>query len=611
MFKKRTAKRHLALFVALALSSGTLLAAAPADAADVSGNDVTIDEAHAPSNNAKLPNVSASFGTAAGFIGTTTDSGNVTNNTLTLKNVGYTNQLYGGLTFGTGNVTGNRVTVNPATGTLLSTADGIFGGAANGGGNAENNHAEFNGNHLNGDLVGGMTRGTGTGIVKDNTALLKGGNANVVYGGLAAAGTNGDVLHNQATIENGHAGIVYGGYADENGNVKNNIVTIKGGIMTGVEGGHSDGTGEVSGNTVNLGDGTSAMAAGYAINGTIYGGRNDSHPDKVSNNTLNVNTNATAYNIKNFSTINFNFNAYTDTTQSLLTLTDPSGTKLQNLNQLHVQNARVGKGTLIENANGIDVSNSNKVGQTDAQRETIIEKTTDSKKITYRTYQFKGSRDKDSETPPPPPPPAPPLKDNVWGGRSVLGNTTTDNEITLSGEYNNVYGGWTTGTGSTATGADAKNHSIGNKITLEGSASEVYHMTGGSTNVAGGKATGNKAILTEGTVAGNLAGGSARDGEVSGNRVEINNGRVNGTTHGGITGGSGKAEDNIVTLTNGTADGDIFGGVASNGAAVKNIVNINGGSVTTDDVFGGWSTSGDATGNRRRRFIADERTAHP
>ena len=586
--------RRLALLVAIALGGGGFLSSAQnVSAADVTGRNVTIDDAHAPSNNAIAPGGGPAFGTAAGFIRTTTDSGNVTNNTLTLKNVGYTKHLYGGLTFGTGNVTGNHVTVNPATGMLLSTADEIFGGVANGGGNVKDNHAVFNGNQLNGDLVGGMAKDGGTGIVKGNTATLKGGNANKdIYGGIAANGSNGDVIENKVRIEGGTVtsptGTIYGGYSEGNGAVKGNTVTITGGIMRTVYGGYSSGSGEVSGNTVNLGDGTGAMAAGYAINGTLFGGKNTTDPSKVSNNTLNVNTNAKAYNIENFSTINFNFSTHTDTNQSLLELTDTNGTKLDSLSQLYVKNAKVGRGTLMWNSNGIDVTDSTKVGRTEETTETIIEKNSNNKAINYRTYQFKGSTTTDFEG------------TNIWGGRSTLGNTTTGNNVTVSGNHSGkyAYGGWTSGSGSTATGTDAKNHSIGNKITLEGSNSEVYHMTGGFTDVAGGKATGNSAVLDGGRVTGNLAGGRAHDGEVSGNIVDIKNGgRVDGTTHGGITGGTGKAEKNIVTLTGGTLHGDIFGGSAANGDAIENTVNIKGGSAAGHDVYGGFSTSGNATGN--------------
>ena len=591
MFNKKSSRHSLALFVALTLGSGTLLTAAPGAAADVTGNNVTIDDTHAPSDNAIHPGGGAAFGTAAGFIKEENNSGNVTGNTLTFKNVGYTKQLYGGLTFGTGNVTGNQVIVNPATTPLLSSADGIFGGAANGGGNVEHNHAEFNGDHLNGDLVGGMAKGAGTGFVKNNTAILKGGNLNGknIYGGLAADGANGDVLNNTATIDDGHAGEVYGGYADGNGNVKGNTVTVKGGTMTSVEGGHSDGTGEVSGNTVNLGDGTSTMAAGYAINGTIYGGRNDSHPDKVSNNTLNVNTNATAHNIKNFSTINFNFSTHTDTNHALLELTDTNKTKLDSLSQLYVKNAKVGRGILMWNSNGFEITDSTKVGRTEEKTETIIEKAAHLKAINYRTYQFKDSRTTDFEG------------TNTWGGHSTIGNTTTGNEVTVSGiqPLHHAYGGWTKGSGSTATGENAQNHSIGNKITLEGGTSNFSHMTGGATDSPNGNATKNHAILEDGTLSGSLKGGYARYGNAIKNIVEIKNGRVNSTISGGHADSAGKAEGNEVTLTNGSANGEIRGGISGHGDTVDNTVTIKGGSATTADVYGGKTeNNGNSTGNK-------------
>ena len=593
MFKEIKSRR-LALLVAIALGGGGFLSSAQnVSAADVTGNNVTIDDTQAPSNNAKHPGGGAAFGTAAGFIKDEHDNGNVKDNTLTFKNLFYDKQLYGGLTFGTGNVTGNKVFVNPATSPHDSSSDGIFGGSANGGGNVEDNHATFNGNHLNGDLVGGMATDGGTGTVKKNTATLKGGNVHgSIYGGTTGNQANGDVLKNEVLIEGGTVtgtGNVYGGYSDGDGNVKGNIVTIKGGVLNGIYGGYSSGTGEVSGNTVNLGDGTSAMAAGYAINGTIYGGRNDSHPDKVLNNTLNVNTNATAYNIKNFSTINFNFNAYTNTTQSLLTLNDSHGTTIGSLNDLKLKDAPRGSGTLIENASGLTLNSySGALKLTAEKTETIIDKQ-GTTKIGYNAYQFRDSTETRSEG----------LE--VWGGRSTIGNTTTKNIVTLNGNYTgrNAYGGRTDGTGSTATGENAKNHSIENTITLDGAGSIVNNMTGGMTLSAGGNATGNRAVLKAGTVNGSLTGGSvgSSGGDVTGNFVDVNGGTVHGTTYGGYASGTGKAEHNTVTLTGGTLNSDIYGGVASSGAAMNNTVNIKGGSAANHDVYGGFSTNGNATGN--------------
>ena len=619
MFKEIKSRR-LALLVAIALGGGGFLSSAQnVSAADVTGRNVTIDDTQAPSNNAEHPGGGAAFGTAAGFIKDEHDNGNVKDNTLTFKNLSYTKQLYGGLTFGTGNVTGNKVFVNPATSSLHSISDGIFGGSANGGGNVEDNHATFNGDQLNGDLVGGMATDGGTGTVKKNTATLKGGNVNgSIYGGTTGNQANGDVLENEVLIEGGivtGTGNVYGGYSDGDGNVKGNTVTIKGGTLNGIYGGYSSGTGEVSGNTVtltggtvrgnvyggravngnatgntvNLGDGTSNAVG--TVQGTIYGGRTTNlAKDQTTGNTLNVNANATALNIENFSTINFNLNTHMNMSNPLLTLTDSNRTKIKSLDQLHVNNATVGGGTLIENTHGIDVDNPADVGRTADKTETIIKKHTAGDKIIYRTYQFRESTAKDTDGL------------TTWGGRSLLGNTTTKNEITLTGNHGaqSVYGGWTSGTGSTATGENAKNHSINNKITFNGAATDtVNNMFGGLTVSPGGSATGNRAVLNSGKVTGSLTGGSvgATGGNATGNFVDINGGKVQQSTYGGSAGGTGKAENNTVTLTNGTVGGDIFGGVASSGAATGNIVNIKGGSAANHDVYGGFSTNGNATGN--------------
>ena len=622
MFNKKSSRPSLALFVALALSSGAFLTAAPTHAADVNGQNVEIDDAHVPSDNVVDPGGGPAFGTAAGFIGNVSDSGNVTNNTLTFngRTGVYGKSLFGGFTFGTGTVEGNRVFVNPTTAPLTSSVDGnISGGVSNGGGNVKNNYAVFDGNYLySRKLIGGMAQGSGAGIVEGNKALLKGNSPDVfggvpsIYGGMATDATNGDVLKNEATIEGGHASSVYGGYADTTGgsnvigntatikggnigdvhggfasgtgNVTGNIVTIKGGIINGAYGGYSEGSGEVSGNIVNLGDGTAAMAAGYAINGTIFGGQNTTDPNKVSNNTLNVKTNAEAHNIKNFSTINFNFNAHTNTTQSLLTLTDTAKTKLQSLKQLDVKNAPVGKGTLMENANGIDVAESGTVGRTEEKTETLIQKD-GTTKIAYRTYQFKDSTALYTDG------------TDVWGGRSRAGNATTGNHVTLNGNYTgNAYGGWTTKFATTVTGESEKNHSKDNWITLEGTTSQVQMMNGGETNVDGGDAAGNHAVLNAGTVHSHLTGGESVRGNATHNFVNISGGTVHGQTAGGAAGNAGKAELNEVTITGGTLNGDAHGGETLDGDAEHNTVTLTGG--TAEKIYGGHSSrAGKATHN--------------
>nr|WP_314808569.1 autotransporter outer membrane beta-barrel domain-containing protein [uncultured Selenomonas sp.] len=650
MFKEMKSRR-LALLVAIALGGGGFLSSAQSvSAADVTGNNVEIDSTHDPSNNAKDDN-NTPFGTAAGFIHEGSNSGNVTNNTLTFKDRLYGMDVFGGFTFGKGNVTGNKVFINPATATPPgSIVNGVYGGVTDGGGNAENNEVTFHGTRANGDIIGGMTTrksyakdGRGQGVAKKNTATLEGGTVDTVYGGYTGEGSDGDVVGNTALVKGGvamsdvyggHAaqggaakdnvaqitngtvnGTVYGGYASEKdvtgnrvtvsggsvgssvyggkagvGNATNNTVTIAG---TGTVGQHVYGGGSTGGdainNTVNLGDGTSNAVG--TITGTIFGGRTSSAKDQTTGNTLNVNANAQAGNIENFSTINFDF-SHVDTSRTLLKLVNAynNTTKLQSLDQLHVKNAKVGGGTLIENEHGFELGNSTDVGRTEGQTETIIKKDMGGKKIIYHTYQFKNATEKDTDGL------------TTWGGRSLLGNTTTKNEITLTGNHGaqSVYGGWTSGTGSTATGENAKNHSIDNKITFNGATTDtVNNMFGGLTVSTGGNATGNRAVLKEGKVTGSLTGGSVggNGGSATGNFVDIEGGEVVGATYGGSVGSTGKAEKNIVTVTGGTVKGDIYGGKSTSGNATGNEVTIKGGSATNSDVYGGESASGDATGN--------------
>ena len=643
--------RRLALLVAIALGGGGFLSSAQSvSAADVTGNNVEIDSTHEPTNNAKDDN-NTPFGTAAGFIHEGSNSGNVTNNTLKFKDRLYEMDVFGGFTFGKGNVTGNKVFINPATSTSPgSIVNMVYGGVTDGGGNAEHNEVTFHGTRANGDIIGGMTTrksyvkdGRGNGAAKKNTATLEGGTVDgTVYGGYTGEGSDGDVVGNTALVKGGvamsdvyggHAaqggaakdnvaqitngtvnGTIYGGYAAEKdatgnrvtvsggsvgssvyggkagvGNATNNTVTIAGNGTVGqhVYGGGSTG-GDAINNKVNLGDGTSNAVG--TITGTIYGGKTSPAKDQTTGNTLNVNANAQAGNIENFSTINFDF-SHVDTSRTLLKLVNAynNKTKLQSLNQLDVKNAKVGDGTLIENTNGVEVDIPAAVGRTADKTETIIRKHTNGDKIIYRTYQFKDATAADTDR-----------FSATWGGRSLLGNTTTNNVVELNGDHpiHSVYGGWTTKDSAITTTGSAEGHSIDNKITFNGAVGDkVKEMFGGLTAVAGGNATGNRAVLKGGKVTGSMTGGSVglHGGSVTGNFVDINGGEVGGATYGGYTSSAGKAEKNEVTITNGTAN-NVYGGFSDYGSAEGNKVFVKGGTAQT--VYGGKTAhNGNVTNN--------------
>ena len=119
---------------------------------------------------------------------------------------------------------------------------------------------------------------------------------------------------------------------------------------------------------------------------------------------------------------------------------------------------------------------------------------------------------------------------DTWGGRSKAGNTTMGNEIALSsGTYTNVYGGWTSGAGSTADSSKQKNSTL-NKVTVSGTASVDGTVYGGFTDVSGGSATGNTVSVDHATV-NSVTGGYGA--VTNSNRINLRGAKVTGIVTGG------------------------------------------------------------------------------
>ena len=671
MFKEIKSRR-LALLVAAALGGGGFLSSAP----NVSAADVTIDASNAPSDNVFVPGGGPAIGTAAGYVGGESDISNVADNTLTFngRTLPYDKFLFGGITFGTGNVTGNKIFVNPATAPLTSSVDAVHGGMASGGGSAENNHVEFNGNNLNSDLGGGTTERTGTGIVRGNTVTLKGGSVQGdIYGGTAWRGANGDVVHNTVKIEGGaitvHGQSVYGGYTDGTGKVSTNHVEVSGGSLYDVYGGVSENgtTGDVTGNTVaissgmaqdvyggqarggsatgntvtitggtardvyggqassssatgntvtitggtvrsidggrsaqgaatgntvNLGDGKSDYAG--QVNGVINGGSGMAYgADYRTGNTLNVYDNAGAANIRNFAKISFHFNEHVNKTAAMLTLSDAGGTMIGSLSELTVEGAHNHKGTLIKNTHGVAVSDGvNRLAKTEADeyKELILATSADSKQITYEGYAFAHQNTATTV--------AEGTDKYTWGGRSVLGNATHHNAITVdSGTHKNVYGGWTSGTGTEAADKDSSYH---NEVTFDGAGTHADKIYGGYADTNAGKAASNKVTVKNGKVDNDIYGGAAGGtGDAEENTVRIDGaGAEVASIYGGFARDTGNAKKNRVYFGAGTvsfAEWMIGGYVGTGGNAEENTVEVKGGE--TSMVYGGFSNRSDAWGN--------------
>ena len=583
--------RRLALLVAVALTGGSLAGATNAYAAGVTGQNVTINASTPPSNNATDPN--GKPGSAAGAINDPANGDDVVRNTLTLADYDYRGKkIYGGFTRGTGSAKNNTVHIHEngkvdaayggitygggdAVGNWVYLhAGGLVDGAVSGGsvrgasGSAEDNHVVVESGTVNDVIHGGEIGDTSTGHVKGNTVTIAGGVINTsVYGGYNSG--SGNVTGNRVTITGGEInGSVIGGTnanAISTGSVTGNEVTITGGkIRDHVRGGFTAGDGDVKDNIVNIGDGAHDLATGTSIQKSIYGGSNDGGSGTISGNILNVKASASAQNIHNFDKINFYF---TDTLSPKLTLSD-TVTTINSLSNITVSGLPTAvTGTLIENTAGtITVSDSrSSVSTTGDTAETILSTDRTGKKIDYARYIFKGARTAESGI------------YHTWGGRSVIGNTTTGNEITVSsGAHTDVCGGWTRDDASSQTATADKGNSTYNKVTVDGTATVSGNVYGGMTTVEDGKASHNEVTINGGTLSsGNVYGGSADSGSsADNNKVYLNGIHTPGTVHGGST-GRGTANGNEVHLNGATVTGPVYGGAANGTGNLLSVKGVN------------------------------------
>ena len=358
--------------------------------------------------------------------------------------------------------------------------------------------------------------------------------------------------------------------------------------MSNIDGGRT-GSGNATDNTVNIGDGQAAYTG--SISGNINGGSSSvGGRDYTTGNKLNVYANAAAGNINNFAEINFRFNEYVNKNAIFLTLNGGGDTTIRSLSDINVHGAHAMKGTLLKKTSGvINVSDGNDrlvKTMSDANKEFVFAKKTN--EITYEGYSFAHQTA---------PTTAPNGADKyTWGGRSVGGNSTHHNAITVNSgnDHTNVYGGWTSGTGTTATDKDG---SYQNEVTLDGTA-ETGNLYGGYTDAAAGKVKENKVTVKGGEVTDKVYGGVADKvtgtGHVKKNIVNVSGGTVN-TVYGGYTAGRGEALENEVNVIGGTLNGSIHGGYSTGGAATHNTVTLGNGTTVNGDVTGGEGTT--TTGN--------------
>ena len=452
----------------------------------------------------------------------------------------------------TGNkVEGNKLTV---TGGSVTNAYGGF---------VVNNKRDASGNPLT------------TGDADSNTLILAKDAANPSAAAPAVTGSAygalvktkaGSATNNKVDFSAGHvAGSLYGGAltaTGATGAATGNTITITGAATVGgdVYGGYTTGTGATTGNTVNLGDGTEAgklttPAGSATVAGTIYGGSGTA----TTGNVLNVNGNATVGNIKNFAAVNFHYaSATTNTANPMLKITDGTATALDWSTFGYTGGIPMGgKLTLMQNAANISVANytgAREITSTSTTSEVAIDTlnhTATSTAIVVSGYTYHGVDDTPAAS-------TGSSSEDIWAGRSIIGNATTANKLTLKNgtTHRDAYGGWTAGTGTLKT---PTKDSTGNAVDLQNAT--VRNVYGGFTASTGGSATNNEVKVSGGTVAadasgvgGNVYGGFISHtgaGNATGNAVTITGGTMK-DVYGGYTNGTGQTTGNTVTIGDGT-----------------------------------------------------------
>ena len=471
------------------------------------------------------------------------------------------------------------------------------------------NHNELNitgGSHTN--ARAGYTDAQNGGS-EDNTLNLTGGNVTNGYAGyttgvhllanpededhpeLVDTTKNADAKNNKVNINGGTlngGGKLYGGYiatntalsATSSGDATGNTINIENGTFGGgteIYGGYTEGTGKATGNIVNIGTVAGALTASTLSNAMLYGGGSSgSASDVVTDNKLNVNTNASVRNIKNFGKVSFNFTSTFNQANPMLNVVGGAATDLNWAGVTYTGTAPTGRSVLMQNTSNINLGGTYtgpKLASLTDTHERVIDTNTGTgtaTQIYLDGFQFKSANVTPSTGS---------ATEDVWAGRSVIGNTTTENTLTINGTtHRDAYGGWTAGTGTTKA---AKNDSTVNTVNLK-AGSSVRNIYGGFTSVQSGNATGNKVNISGGSVSGTVHGGhlshASATGDATGNTITITGGTM-GDVYGGFTAGTGATTGNTVNLgsaadavASGTTIGTIYGG--SKAAAADNTLNV-------------------------------------
>jgi autotransporter-associated beta strand protein len=456
------------------------------------------------------------------------------------------------------------------------------------------------------DIIGGESSGTANAVtVNGNQVNLSGtdfGTAKV-FGGqnLAAGAGEATVSQNVVTIDTGSviAGNVTGG-ASEKGKATFNEVRISGGAVNAqVAGGHAA-TGDAEDNKVTISGGTLDLSA--ATDKSIFGGKSDGAGNALRNEVIINAASGTAPTLTLDSLAggtsaggDANANKVTVSSGSL-TLADALIGGDAALGRANNNEVTLSGGTLNHQLVATDKGIYGGRGETEAsgnkvtlnQNDGTLTATTTTTIIGGKTAGTANANTIEITS-------VGSLNDvtHVAGGESsgATGTISVDgNTVTITGSTMGTTGDVVGGLNETASGTTGVASVKDNTVTI--SDSTLGHVTGGSGEK--GEVKNNIVTILDSSVGALVGGESSADGEVSGNRVTVQESAPGKTqvSDSVMGGGSdhGDVNANIVQITGGSIDGAVTGGNSVNSTATNEIkeneVTISGGTISGNVVGG-------------------------
>ena len=541
----------------------------------------------ASSNTVELDNVQVTGSVSGGY----TDSGDASDNAVTLSNgTTFTGDLYAGYTEN-GNATGNALTLSGITAPGSVRAGYTLSGNASG-------TVTISDSTITDDVYGGYTEsGTANNssvTIIDSTISDSTVNEYSIGSSVYAGYTrSGESSYNQVMVSGSNASIqgrVYGGYGSLD--TSYNTVVLSEGAYVGddVVVAHSAGDSATSQNVLYN---EVTVSSGSRVEGGLYGGVITEGLGTVQYNTVNLNNASVGYdvvgggvlldaptgtvenNAVNISAGTVEGSVYGGAFEYSLAI-DPGNSDIRK-NTVSLSKGTVVSGTIFGGydsgigdvtGNSASVSGSSVDGDVyggllDAQTGSVEDNHVDISAGTVGGSVYGGAFQYSSGT--------------DSGTSDSLNNTVSLSEGTVvSGS---VFGGYDSGIGDVT----------GNSVSVSGSSSvggDVYGgMVKGNDDSNPGSASQNKVRIESGsTVGGSVYGGWNSNGETTGNFIY-----VNGTVSGGVTAGytlSGNAAGNEVLVEGGTVLDHLYGGYTALGSATGNVITVKGGTVNAEMVGG-------------------------